>query len=86
MATAKQPDKQLYPGPRRPRPNECWPRLMRAAAALDTMDARIPWHDPTTGRGGLRRVVSLAALMQPDAGPPLTFFSAAMACNLQLFG
>ena len=28
----------------------------------------------------------LAALMQPDAGPPLTFFSAAMACNLQLFG
>ena len=28
----------------------------------------------------------LAALMQPDAGPPLTFFSAAMACNLQLSG
>ena len=50
---------RLYPGPRRPRPNEYWPRLMRAAAALDTMDARIPWHDPTTGRGGLRRVVSM---------------------------
>ena len=68
MATAKQPDKQLYPGPRRPRPNECWPRLMRAAAALDTMDARIPWHDPTTGRGGLRRVVSMGDIPRgPDA-------------------
>lgn len=28
----------------------------------------------------------LAALMQPDAGPPLPLFSAAMACNLQLSG
>ena len=32
---------------------------MRAVEALDAMDARIPWVDPTTGRGGLRRVVSV---------------------------
>ena len=50
---------RLYPGPREPRPNEYWPRLMKAAEALDSMDARIPWHDPETGRGGLRRVVSV---------------------------
>ena len=50
---------RLYPGPRRPRPNEYWPRLMSAVEALDTMDARIPWHDPETGRGGLRRIVSV---------------------------
>ena len=50
---------RLYPGPRIPRPTEYWPRLMRAVETLDTMDARIPWHDPTTGRGGNRRVVSV---------------------------
>ena len=50
---------RLYPGPRIPRPNEYWPRLMRAVETLDTMDARIPWHDPTTGHGGNRRVVSV---------------------------
>ena len=50
---------RLYPGPREPRPNEYWPRLMKAAEALDSMDARIPWHDPETGRRGLRRVVSV---------------------------
>ena len=50
---------RLYPGPRKPRPNEYWPRLMRAVEALDSMDARIPWQDPNTGRGGLRRVVSV---------------------------
>ena len=50
---------RLYPGPRRPKPNEYWPRLMRAVEALDSMDARIPWQDPNTGRGGLRRVVSV---------------------------
>ena len=37
---------RLYPGQRRPKPNEYWPRLMRAVEALDTMDARIPWQDP----------------------------------------
>ena len=50
---------RLYPGPREPRPNEYWPRLMKAAEALDSMEARIPWHDPETGRRGLRRVVSV---------------------------
>ena len=34
-------------------------RLHLAVDALDSMDARIPWHDPTTGRGGLRRIVSV---------------------------
>ena len=50
---------RLYPGPRRPKANEYWPRLMSAVEALDTMDARIPWHDPETGRGDLRRIVSV---------------------------
>ena len=50
---------RLYPGPRRPKPNEYWARLMSAVEALDSMDARIPWHDPETGRSGLRRVVSV---------------------------
>ena len=50
---------RLYPGPRLPRPNEYWPLLMSAVEALDSMDARIPWHDPETGRGGRRRIVSV---------------------------
>lgn len=49
---------RLYPGKRRPRPHEYWPRLMAAVQALDSPEARIPWHDSTTGRGGSRRVVS----------------------------
>ena len=49
---------RLYPG-RRPSPAEYWPRLMAAVEALDLMDARIPWEDPETGRGDLRRVVSV---------------------------
>ena len=53
---------RLYPGERRPRPNEYWPRLMSAVEALDSMDARIPWHDPETGRGDLRRVVSVGGI------------------------
>ena len=43
---------------RTPRPNEYWPKLMAASAALDRPEARIPWRDPETGRSGLRRVVS----------------------------
>ena len=59
---------RLYPGPRRPKPNEYWPRLMRAVEALDMMDARIPWVDPKTGRGELRRVVSVGGIPRgPDA-------------------
>ena len=57
----------LYPG-RKPKPNEYWPVLMRAMQALDDHDARFPWSDPVTGRGGLRRVVSLADIPRgPDA-------------------
>ena len=50
--------KWLYPGKRRPKPNEYWPRLMRAVQAID--DSRIPWHDPETGHGGSRRIVSVS--------------------------
>ena len=49
---------RLYPG-RQPSPAEYWPRLILAVEALDLMDARIPWEDPETGRGDLRRVVSI---------------------------
>lgn len=48
----------FYPH-RRPRPNEYWSRLMDACGALDREEARVPWRDPETGKGGLRRVVSL---------------------------
>ena len=48
----------FYPR-RKPRPNEYWPRLMAACAALDREEVRVPWRDPETGTGGLRRVVSL---------------------------
>ena len=41
---------------------------MRAAEGLDAMDARVPWVDPETGRGGLRRVVSVGDIPRgPDA-------------------
>ena len=49
----------LYPGNRRPRPAEYWPRLVKAAEVLDSQNARIPWYDPQLGRGGSRRVVSV---------------------------
>ena len=55
---------RLYPGERRPRPNEYWPRLMAAVQALDSQEARIPWSDPNTGRSGLRRVVSASDIPQ----------------------
>ena len=48
----------LYPGQRQPRPNEYWPRLNAAVEALDRPEARIPWYDPQTKRGGSRRVVT----------------------------
>ena len=59
---------RLYPGRRRQKPNEYWSRLMQAVEALDTMDARIPWHDPNTGRGELRRVVSVGGIPRGVAG------------------
>ena len=50
---------RLYPN-QRPSPNKYWPRLMAAAQALDSWEARIPWEDPETKRGGLRRIVSVS--------------------------
>ena len=52
----------IYPSRRKPRPAEYWGQLMAAADALDSREARVPWEDPTTKRGGLRRVVSLSDL------------------------
>ena len=42
---------KLYPGKRRLRPNEYWPRIMKAVEILDS--TRIPWEDPETRQGGL---------------------------------
>ena len=50
---------RLYPGPRKPRPHEYWPRLVKAVEVLDSVEARVPWYNPETGHGGLRRVVSV---------------------------
>ena len=50
----------LYPNPRKPRPNEYWPRLIAAFEALESPAARIPWYDPETGQGGLRRIVNIS--------------------------
>ena len=50
--------RKLYPGKRRPRPNEYWPRIMQAVEILDS--TRIPWEDPETGKGGLRRIVNVS--------------------------
>ena len=59
---------RLYPGPRKPRPNEYWPRLVQAAEELDSMDARFPWQDPKTGHVTLLRVVSVGGIPRgPDA-------------------
>ena len=55
----------LYPGRRRPRPSEYGPRLEAAVAALDSHAARVEWENPTTGQGGLRRVVSITDLPRP---------------------
>ena len=43
-------------------------RLCRAVEILQSREARIPWYDPTTGKGGLRQVVSITNLPDgPDA-------------------
>ena len=58
--TLRQMLEWLYPSPRKPRPNEYWPRLMAAFEALESPEARIPWYDPETGHGGLRRIVNIS--------------------------
>ena len=50
---------RLYPGGW-PSPARYWPRLHAAVQALDSPHARIPWEDPKTGKGGLRRVVHVS--------------------------
>lgn len=50
---------KLYPE-RRPSPAEYWPRLQGAVNALESQEARIPWQDPKTGKGGLWRVVNVS--------------------------
>ena len=52
---------RLYPG-RRPSPAEYWPRLMAAVKTLESPEARIPWGDTATGKGGLRRVVNVSKI------------------------
>ena len=52
---------KLYPDSRRSTA-QVLRELTHAADALDTRDARIPWEDPATGQGGLRRVVSVQDL------------------------
>ena len=58
--TLRQMLEWLYPSPRKPRPNEYWPRLMAAFEALESPEARIAWYDPETGHGGLRRIVNIS--------------------------
>ena len=88
----------LYPNPnRRPRPNEYWPRLMEAMKVLDSFDARIPWYDPETRKGGNRRVVSVGDIPRgPDALddlvrlvvdlPPGSHVGPQVSPNLRLWG
>ena len=58
---------RLYPRGR-PRAARYWPRLMEAVESLDSMAARVPWYDPDTKRGGLRRVVSVGDIPRgPEA-------------------
>ena len=57
----------LYPSFRKPRPNEYWPRLMAAFESLESPAARIPWYDPETGQGGMRRIVSISDIPRGPA-------------------
>ena len=57
--TLRELRERLYPGRNDMATKKVMNQLLRAVDALDSMDARIPWHDPTTGRGGLRRIVSV---------------------------
>ena len=51
--------RRLWPRPdgSRPSPAQFWPRMVKAVAALDSPEARVPWYNPETGSGGTRRVV-----------------------------
>ena len=57
--TIRELRERLFPG-RKISVTKFMDQFLRAVEALDTMDARIPWHDPTTGKSGLRRVVNVS--------------------------
>lgn len=59
VITWRELETMLFGEGRKPRPNEYLPRLYEAANALESPEARVPWEDPVTGKGGLRRVVSV---------------------------
>ena len=65
--TLRQMLEWLYPSPRKPRPNEYWPRMMAAFEALESPEARIPWYDPETGHGGMRRIVNISDIPRGPA-------------------
>ena len=71
---------RLYPG-RRISTTQVLEQVLRAVDALDSMDARIPWHDPTTGRGGLRRIVSVQDLPRSAAHLGSALRPAAIGCE-----
>ena len=48
---------RLYPGPRKPRPNEYWPRLDKARPTDQHHESGSPFEDPATGKTGARSVV-----------------------------
>ena len=52
----------IYPGKRKPRPNEYWPRMMAAFDALESPAARVPLYNPDTGQGEMRRIVSISGI------------------------
>ena len=52
----------LYPGNRRARPSEYWRRLMSAFEELESPAARVPFVDPNTGQGGMRRIVNITSV------------------------
>ena len=47
----------LYDNPGFYKPSQDFGRIMAACEDLERPGTRIPWQDPTTGKGGLRRVV-----------------------------
>ncbi len=49
--------KRLYPNPRAWRRRNHLKALMEAFVWLESPQSRVPWEDPKTGAGGLRRVV-----------------------------
>ena len=60
--TLRQMLEWLYPGKRKPRPNEYWPRLMAAFDALESPAARVPLYNPETRQGEMRRIVSISGI------------------------